>query len=130
MAEIELDVNDVAPGVKIELRMVGLRRFHWRLRLFNLWVQLGYLISPFSLRVVDGDEKACLLYCPYCGHGNAYTLPDGVMWPRCKYCGRQFMVRNWEVVKDPPACDYECGYCEPFGFVPEDGCPIHDGAME
>lgn len=23
-------------------------------------------------------------------------------------------------------CGYACGYFEPFGFVPECGCPIHD----
>ena len=25
-----------------------------------------------------------------------------------------------------PQCGYECGYVEPYGFVPECGCPIHD----
>ena len=23
-------------------------------------------------------------------------------------------------------CGLSCGYTEPYGFVPEDGCPIHD----
>lgn len=126
MADIELDVNEVAQGVTIEIQMIGLRRFHWRLRLFNLWAMVGRVISPFNLRLVESDEKALLLYCPYCGRESAHTLPDGVMWPRCKWCGRQFMVRNYEVVKDPPSCDNECHYCEPYGFVPEEACPVHD----
>lgn len=23
-------------------------------------------------------------------------------------------------------CGFECGHVEPYGFVPEDGCPIHN----
>jgi len=23
-------------------------------------------------------------------------------------------------------CDYECHYVEPYGWVPEAGCPVHD----
>jgi len=23
-------------------------------------------------------------------------------------------------------CDHECTYYYPYGFVPEDGCPVHD----
>ena len=23
-------------------------------------------------------------------------------------------------------CDYNCSYTEPYGFVPEAGCPVHD----
>ena len=23
-------------------------------------------------------------------------------------------------------CGWACGYMQPFGFVPEDGCPVHD----
>lgn len=23
-------------------------------------------------------------------------------------------------------CEFSCCFTEPFGFVPEDGCPIHD----
>lgn len=23
-------------------------------------------------------------------------------------------------------CDYECAYVEPYGWVPEVGCPVHD----
>lgn len=28
-------------------------------------------------------------------------------------------------VFDTP-CGYACGYVEPYGFVPECGCPVHD----
>jgi hypothetical protein len=24
-------------------------------------------------------------------------------------------------------CGYACGFQEPYGFVPEAGCPVHDG---
>lgn len=30
------------------------------------------------------------------------------------------------VIKRDVDCGFECGYAEPYGFVPEDGCPIHD----
>ena len=31
-------------------------------------------------------------------------------------------VKEFEALE----CGYECGYTEPYGFVPEGGCPIHD----
>lgn len=27
-------------------------------------------------------------------------------------------------------CDYACGWIYPYGFVPEDGCPMHDTAED
>lgn len=126
-AKVSVDVNEAAARVHVEVAVVGLRRFRWRLRFFQFFIQAARLFAPFHLRVVDSDEQPCLLYCPYCGHDNAYALPSGVMWPRCKHCGRQFMVRDREVVKDPGPCDCGgCGYCEPYGWVPECGCPVHD----
>ena len=32
------------------------------------------------------------------------------------------MPIEWQV----PECGYNCGWTEPYGFVPEAGCPVHD----
>jgi hypothetical protein len=33
---------------------------------------------------------------------------------------RYFWYRGWR------KCTYACGWQEPYGFVPEAGCPVHD----
>ena len=35
-----------------------------------------------------------------------------------------FVIWVWYLFN--PQCGHECAYVEPYGFVPEDGCPIHD----
>lgn len=51
----------------------------------------------------------------------------------CKKYNRQVfhMGLHPKIVRDPEcdeplACGYSCGYQEPYGFVPEAGCPVHD----
>jgi hypothetical protein len=113
--------------VTVEVRVKGLTRLRWRLAVGMFFLKVARLFAPFELRVVPHDEQPCLLYCPYCGRENALELRGGVAWPRCHHCGRQFMARDREVVKEPPPCDCDgCGDCEPFGWVPECGCPVHD----
>lgn len=124
---VEVDINEVIRGTVVEVKVKGLRRFRWRVRAAGWFLDLARLFAPFDLRVVPDGEEPCLLYCPYCGRENSLSLPDKVMWPRCRHCGRQFMVRHREAVKEPEPCDYDgCGYCEPYGWVPECGCPVHD----
>lgn len=33
--------------------------------------------------------------------------------------------RKWLAQYQRP-CGYECAWAYPYGFVPEDGCPVHD----
>jgi hypothetical protein len=44
---------------------------------------------------------------------------------------RLLNVGGYELSQAEPNCDcgrcgYACAYVEPYGFVPEDGCPVHD----
>ncbi len=34
----------------------------------------------------------------------------------------------WELREryTPTTCGYECHWVYPYGFVPEEGCPVHD----
>ncbi len=117
-----------------------------RLR-FRRWLMLRALefarwAGPADIRLsIDDHGELVLLTCPFCGHHDAEQLPEkGVWYPRCGYCGWQYMVRDMQVVEgqtsDRTAADRplrkdcspgcHCGFVEPYGFVPEAGCPIHD----
>lgn len=127
---IELDVMKSASEIGLEVSIVNLDRFIWRSRVLDWILRFAKIVSPFDLRIIESDEKPLLLYCPYCGRDNAKRLGDGIWYPRCNHCGQQFMVRNYEVVKDPEPCENECHYCKPYGFVPEAGCPVHDNIVQ
>lgn len=36
------------------------------------------------------------------------------------------LVEELPIPPESIDCGYNCGITEPYGFVPEDGCPIHD----
>ena len=64
--------------------------------------------------------------CPHCGRRVAWGAPRGSLAiAKCRHCQRQFPACDGQVV-EPGPCDHACRYVEPFGFVPEAGCPIHD----
>jgi hypothetical protein len=37
-----------------------------------------------------------------------------------------FVIWVWYLYNQNLICGNECHYVEPYGFVPENGCPIHD----
>lgn len=45
-----------------------------------------------------------------------------------KISSAMILRKNPNLVFDT-SCSYACGYQEPYGFVPEDGCPIHDDGI-
>lgn len=59
-------------------------------------------------------------------------LPDGqkvrvaVVWPltNTRVIGAIQALTTGE--EQDATCGQACGYCEPYGFVPEAGCPVHD----
>ena len=67
-----------------------------------------------------------LAYCPHCEQLMDWKATAGnLAIVKCRNCHRQFPARDGQVV-DPGPCDFACGYAEPYGFVPEAGCPVHD----
>jgi hypothetical protein len=69
------------------------------------------------------------LACPACGHVNTTEQKaEGIWFVICGECWQQFAVRGAEVWPHPEEteCDFHCCRIEPLGFVPEDGCPVHD----
>jgi len=79
---------------------------------------------------IEVVERTLTLACPECGQVNTVGVqPRPVYSVLCGGCRQQFMVRGaevWPRPEDTP-CDFECGDVDPFGFVPEAGCPVHDG---
>ena len=64
--------------------------------------------------------------CPHCDQLIAWQAnADSLAIVKCPGCHRQFPARDGQVV-DPGPCEFACGYAEPYGFVPEAGCPVHD----
>lgn len=54
----------------------------------------------------------------------ADALPPNVYQTWCKIT-RQEKPKNWKV-----DCGNACAVAEPYGWVPEDGCPVHDADLE
>jgi len=53
-------------------------------------------------------------FCTVCGNADyGDVIIEGI-------CGRCLLKMC------NPDCGYACGYASPYGFVPEDGCPVHD----
>jgi len=73
------------------------------------------------------------LACPYCGTANTNGVSATGTWSVvCTGCKQQFLVRAGEVwlrPEDTP-CGHGCQPIGPFGFVPEQGCPVHDKGAE
>jgi hypothetical protein len=56
---------------------------------------------------------------------------------KCKYCGNDNTSLFWcdecqDMCTKPSEleCGNDCGFVEPYGFVPEAGCPMHDKIVE
>jgi len=129
--DITADLNYVARDVKVEvrLRMVGMARFRLRLALMTAILKLAAWISPFDMRVFTDIAEPFLFYCPFCHREiNCQVVMARAESVICSHCGKQSVVKLGDLIHDEPCPgDYECGIAEPFGFVPEDGCPVHDG---
>ena len=44
---------------------------------------------------------------------------------RARRLRHYWRFRSW-LLRLFPQCDRECDWVYPFGFVPEDSCPVHD----
>jgi DNA-directed RNA polymerase subunit RPC12/RpoP len=86
--------------------------------------------------VTQSEEKPYLYYCPYCHREVNGREPEWAEYKTigCTHCHRQFLVVGSdggpELVAEETfdICEYECHWQEPYGFVPEAGCPIRDRA--
>ena len=67
------------------------------------------------------------LICPICDEGLATLEPTAKanLIVQCLRCGYVFPF-----VQGPDfprlLCGNACAWVEPYGWVPEDGCPVHD----
>lgn len=125
---IELDMGEVSPT--IEVRLLGLRRFRWRLQVAFWMLDLTRLVAPFDLVFHKDVGESILFYCPFCGKNTATVVfPRKVISTNCNHCGRQSVgrVEGAELILlHHESCDFECDVAMPYGFVPEAGCPVHD----
>jgi len=126
MMRCDLDINEMAGNIRIEIVVSGMPKFRLKLWLFGLFVWLARLFSPFDLQVVEEEGEPALLFCPYCGRENVERVMPGPDYFQCHHCRCQYMVLDGKVQASPRPCDYGCGFEEPFGYVPEAGCPVHD----
>ncbi|MCP4540670.1 MAG: hypothetical protein GY832_26325 [Chloroflexi bacterium] len=123
--------------ITMEVRIKRAREFDVRLRLVALLLRVVSWIAPLRVVVIGPEsESALLLYCPHCGQGSAYAIPDDRQFftPPCRYCNRQFLCQTDDseagasVVKDP-TCEHGCGDVEPWGYVISADCPVHEGEL-
>jgi hypothetical protein len=78
------------------------------------------------------NDAGAVTIASCCGHGKR---PGNIVLAD----GRELIIaRNYDEARAVDAafapinsdCGYVCGFEEPYGFVPEDGCPIHDPALQ
>ena len=127
--DVTVDLNHVAKDVKVEvrIRLLGKAKFRLRMALMTWILKLAALVSPFDMRVCTDVTEPILFYCPFCGRGVVgRVIMHRAESVTCEHCGRQSVVKRGKLIHDEP-CDYECGVAEPYGFVPEADCPVHDG---
>jgi hypothetical protein len=68
------------------------------------------------------------LYCPFrCEFDKPnYGANGNELWvPTCPECDAPLQTIS-QLTTRALECGYACGWADPFGFVPEDGCPVHD----
>ena len=130
-ANVTADLNHVAKNVKVEVRIrtIGVTKFRLRMALMTGLLKLAALVSPFDMRVFADVTEPFLFYCPFCGRDvSCNVIMARAESVSCSHCGRQSVVKHGDLIHDEPCPgDYECGIAEPYGFVPEAGCPVHDG---
>ena len=84
------------------------------------------------------------LICPICNEGLATfeTTAKAKLVVKCLSCEYEFpfmqagdgvwcmdSTNQWNLVS-PIKCGNACAWTEPYGWVPEDGCPVHDDDLE
>lgn len=130
MKSFAINANELAAQIHISVTHVG--EFTWRTKLATLFLRLARIAAPLVIDISESIGQPWLYYCPYCGHDfNNYYVPGrDHMTVLCPHCNRQSFVlideHGAHTVKEPAPCDFGCGYTEPFGFVPEADCPVHD----
>jgi hypothetical protein len=137
MAEItELDMRSLSR--RTEVTLTHIQNVRWRLELSTFLIKLAAWIAPLQIKMRANLLLPWLFYCAYCGRefSDAFK-PFSTSFTLCPHCNRQNLVRAVEdkawtvpVRAESCACGYGCGYTDTYGFVPEDGCPVHDEVSE
>lgn len=135
---IDIDVGSATKGVTVEIRLIGVNRFKWRLNIASFFVGLASVIAPITITLKKDIHEPWLYYCPKCRRDIAYVKPEKplTMTIACPHCNYQSLVGgtlekpyllNPDLLADDfEPCKYGCHFQEPYGFVPMAGCPIHD----
>ena len=79
-----------------------------------------------------------MIKCIYCAKASEpeYKKGEAFLCIVCLHCHRQMPATSIGglrilSVNEIPSCeDYYCEFAEPYGFVPECGCPVHDRFRE
>ena len=133
MKAFDIDAIDLAKEMVITVRIKNIARFTFRCWLVKLLVILADFIAPFSIVFDEDTWEPWLAYCPYCARDFATRKPraniERHFLVHCHHCDRQCLARVTggiaEIMIDTE-CDYGCHFTEPYGFVPQADCPIHD----
>jgi hypothetical protein len=134
----EFDARNLVNGhFTLEVKIKRLGQWRWRLWLALLLCKWAAKLAWLDFKILTQSEgKPYLYYCPYC-HREVYGRePEEAEYKTigCPHCHCQFLIigdfSGPELVTEDTfdLCEYECHWQDPYGFVPEAGCPIHDRA--
>ena len=77
--------------------------------------EIRWFLCKLGLHKYQVDTEKMIAFCPYCW-GKWHASYDMTY-------GDTIIGKKWN-------CNCECHYQEPYGFVPEADCPIHDSLKE
>lgn len=138
MAEIALDVNEIAREIKVEITLIDVRRFRWRLDIAAWLIALAGVIAPFVITIHAKVGEPWLYYCPKCERDFTNIKPRKplslvVSCPHCNYQSlvggtpdKPRLLNPTMLASDFVLCEHGCDYEEPYGFVVMAGCSVHD----
>ncbi len=74
-------------------------------------------IAEFTITMLDGET--------YAGKAQFIEIEQKIAHPGMETRFRIYLAGQGDIAPEPP-CGNACAHVEPYGFVPEAGCPIHD----
>lgn len=134
MAEaIKVSAKDVAKRMTLSIEVKGLATWKWQVWIAMRIIEFGAWLAWLNVSFED-FRKPRIYYCKNCRKDFAGVSPNTGedLIVCCSHCHYQYLVRQGMdgearyVWPNEITCGYECDFEEPYGFVPEAGCPVHD----
>ena len=133
--KVEIDGKSITQQFILDVKVVNLGQWRWRVKIAMWLIQLAGWIAWMDVVFTSEKSRGTHLYsCSKCGRDTIGELPNSGedLIVSCHHCHRQELVRlkmdgqPTYVLENELTCGLGCHIQEPYGFVPEADCPVHD----